>query len=202
MFLTTTDPGIKIRQILPEPFVRDDVELVESFIEGDDRAFVALFERHNTPLYLYAARILGDAGVAEDIVQELWERVVHLRTKPQSIHNPLGFLLTIVRNLSLNYLKKERRKVLYEREIKEREAGSDPVGNVQEAVIEGLEQLPLKYREVLVLNIYSGYTFDEIADMLEISTEAAWKRASRARKELRTIVLRHISSTLTQKSDL
>ena len=200
MLGVTTDHSIKASQILPEPFVRNDVELIESFLEGEDRAFVALFERHNKPLYLYSARILGDSEAAEDVVQELWERVIHLRSKPKPIHNPLGFFLTIVRNLSLNHVKKVQRKALYERELQEQEVSKEPYADdLQDVVIDGLEQLPMQYREVLVLNLYSGYSFDEIAEMLDISTEAAWKRASRARKELREIVLRHISSNVTQK---
>jgi RNA polymerase sigma-70 factor (ECF subfamily) len=56
-------------------------------------------------------------------------------------------------------------------------------------ILEALEKLPTADKEVLVLHIYSGYPFGEIAEMLGKSQEAVWQQASRARVKLRNIVM-------------
>ena len=170
--------------------------VMEAFLAGDDEAFADLFDRHHERLYLYAARMTGDSQGAEDVMQEVWERLIRLRSNPQEVQNPIGLLLTMTRNLSLNFLKKEERK----RKVVE-EAGRYQQGDVadhgerelRDMIVDGLNRLPMKYREVLLLNIYSGYGFEEIAGILGITTEAAWKRASRGRKELREIILHQVS---------
>lgn len=164
-----------------------DAQLMDAFLAGDDRAFAALFDRHNERLFLYCARLLGNPEQAEDIVQGLWERVIRLRGEGPGVRNPAGFLLTIARNLCLNHLKRERRRVPFDGTA---EAACERKGihartDLEEAVIDALDRLPMKYREVLVLNVYSGYDFEEIAGMLGLHVAAVWKRASRGRAQLR-----------------
>lgn len=191
---------------MPEAYGKDDVlgegesALLSAFLAGDDRAFTILFDRHNERLFLYCARLLGNAEQAEDIVQTVWERVIALRSARASrniIRNPLGFLFTIARNLCLNHLKRERRRAPFDEGAQAlcEENGREGKTDIEESVLDGLNRLPMKYREVLVLNIYSGYDFEEIAAMLGISATAAWKRASRARAQLRALLLRHFPDT-------
>ena len=173
----------------------EDVRLMNAFLAGDDAAFEVLFDLHNHRLFLYAARMLGNPKQAEDVVQELWERVVCMRAEPRPVHNPSGFFLTIVRNLCLNLLKREKRAAPFDNKaaILHEQSNRREQGELESVVIESLDHLPMKYREVLVLNVYSGYDFEEIADMLDISVTTAWKRASRARQQLRETLLGYIT---------
>jgi DNA-directed RNA polymerase specialized sigma24 family protein len=59
---------------------------------------------------------------------------------------------------------------------------------MEELAVAALQELPFNHREVLVLNIYCGYSFEEIATMLGKSPEAIWTRASRARSQLRKLI--------------
>src|SRR5687768_1835367 len=79
----------------------DEAALLVDFIGGDDTAFIELFDRHNQRLYLYCLKILGDEQQAEDVLQELWERVIRLRLKPPEhpVQTPAAFFVTIARNL-------------------------------------------------------------------------------------------------------
>ncbi len=168
---------------------------MSAFLAGDDTAFESLFDRHNHRLFLYAARMLGKSQQAEDVVQELWERVVGIRAEPRPVHNPSGFFLTIVRNLCLNLLKREKRVAPFDDRavVLHEQHNRREQGELEAVVIESLDHLPMKYREVLVLNVYSGYDFEEIADMLDISVTTAWKRASRARQQLRESLLGYVA---------
>lgn len=167
--------------------------LLAAHLRGDDRAFTLLYERHNERLYLYCARMLGDAARAEDVTQELWERIVRLRARPVRIDRPLGFLLTIARNLCLNTIKRDAITRRHAVESAGRE-GTETRSEMEEMVIDALAAVPMKLREVLILQVYSGYDFEEIGAMLGISTAAAWKRASRGREQLRVIVEKRLAA--------
>jgi RNA polymerase sigma factor (sigma-70 family) len=59
----------------------------------------------------------------------------------------------------------------------------------EELVIQSLPKLTFEFREILVLTAYCGYEYTEIAEMLGKSIDAVRMRTSRARAQLRTILL-------------
>lgn len=185
MFLNFKARGNPIRMTANE-----DVVLLNRFIEGDDSAFIELFDRHHHRLYLYCLKLVGTAAQAEDLMQEVWERVIKLRLNPQHIQNPGGFFATIARNLCLNHLKMQRRRSVLNTFIDEPTyvEPNASLSDLEELVHRSLEKLPLEYREVLVLNIYCDYDYGEIAEMLGKNVTAIRMRASRARAQLRKII--------------
>ncbi len=171
-----------------------DVEALDRFLRGDDTALADLFDRHNQKLYTYCLKIVGDPVQAEDMTQEIWERVVKLRLNPQQIHNPIAFFMRIARNLCINHVK-SRRPISSLGSLSEAAHPTAPITErteLEETVQMALGDLSFDYREVLVLNIYCGYPFEEIAAMLGKSPDAIWMRASRARARLRSAVTARI----------
>lgn len=171
----------------------EDLLLFARFLDGDDAAFMTLFRRHASRLYIYAYKVLGSRTEARDIVQDVWERVIRFRSEkkpmPQSV---VGLLVRTTRNLSLNQIRNRGRR---------REESFDvmgewnlPVENPhdmtegEEAVRMALPKLPLAQREILILNAYSGYRYEEIAEMLNEPVGAIRTRAWRARVRLGRIV--------------
>jgi RNA polymerase sigma-70 factor (ECF subfamily) len=169
----------------------DDASLLERFQQGDNAALIELFDRHNRRLFVYCLKLVGSADQAKDMTQEFWERILRLRERPRTVDNPLGFFLTIARNLCLNHLKSRRHHSSLEdlsdalHPAEREQEGSE----LEEKILQSLDALPFEQREVLILNIYCGYRFEEIAAMTGKSPEAIWKRASRARKQLRQMVV-------------
>lgn len=175
------------------PAVEDrDALLFAQHLEGEDAAFVELFNRHNHRLYLYCLKLVGSAEAAEDLTQELWEKVIRLRfSETKTVHNPGGFFVRMARNLSLNYLRDHKRLSPLD-SLPESASPTDSIrerSEREELVVLALAKLPLDYREVLILHNYSGYSLEEIAAMLGKSVDAIWKRASRAREKLRKEVM-------------
>jgi RNA polymerase sigma-70 factor (ECF subfamily) len=165
--------------------------LFARFLAGDDDALVALFDRHNHRLFLYCLHLVRDHGRAEDLTQELWERLIRLRAEARATaDNALGLLLKIARNLCLDELRRKRPHTT----LDELPEASHPVARIpelshlEELVIQALTHLPLDQREVLILNAYSGYRFDEIATMLGEPHGAIRTRAWRARAHLGRII--------------
>lgn len=169
----------------------EEVKVFERFLAGDNDAFNILFRRHNQRLFAYCVKVVRDSAVAEDLTQEAWMRLIRLRSKPdQEVRNHLGLMLRIVRNLCLDHLRSRRdSESLDQLDEKGHPTYSHAELSVgEEIAVRCLEQLSFEYRETLILNIYSGYSLDEIAAMLGKSSDAIWARASRARKKLRDLV--------------
>lgn len=169
---------------------RDDAALFEQFIGGDDRGFLELYRRHNPRLLLYTLKVLGDRPRAEDVTQESWERLIAMRGTGQLLRNPMGFLLRVARNLCIDAMRARRYHTPLDElhEANHPASKLEPLTELESLALESLEQLPFEQREVLVLNYYCGYRFEEIATMLGRTPEAVWARASRGRTRLRQIV--------------
>lgn len=168
-----------------------DAELFARFFDGDGSALVLIFDRHNHRLYLYCLQFVHDPQLAEDLTQELWERVLRLRNDEHvTVQNPMGLLLTIARNLCIDAIRKTR----YHSDLDELPEASHPVSSIpelshlEELVLLALPHLPVAQREVLALHTYSGYRFDEIAEMLGEPVGAIRTRAWRARAHLGRII--------------
>lgn len=171
------------------PRTSRDSQLFDNFIGGDNSSFQELYERYNNKLLIHCYKLVGSYSIAEDLVQELWERVIALRATERSLENPGGFFFTIARNLALDHLRKHKNNVTLE-EVSDAHfstvEGSE--NELEEIALEALDKLSFDHKEVLVLNLYNGYSFEEIADLLGKSSAAIWARASRARVQLRKLV--------------
>ena len=167
-------------------------ELAERFLDGDNRAFDAIYAEHNRRLFAYCLKLVKDRATAEDLAQETWVRTIGLRSRDRGeIANLYGMIYRIARNLSLDHLKSYREANRVELADGERQLPTSTIPEPteqEELVLRALDRLPFEYREVIVLHTYSGYAYEEIAEMLGKSPEAIWTRASRARKKLRMLV--------------
>ena len=173
--------------------MRELREQFEAFLAGDDAAFLSLYREVNPRLSAYCHKL--SHGNAEDLMQELWERVIAMRSKrsdgsaPYALNSPLAFLFRMLRNLSIDEHRKMHDEMPLASEALQAPCTSEGEQTALETIIiEALEKLPASDREILVLNFYSGYKFGEIADMLGMTNDAVWQRASRARRHLRTLV--------------
>jgi RNA polymerase sigma-70 factor (ECF subfamily) len=166
----------------------EEAQCFAKFLSGDDNAAMYFFRAYNRKLFLYCAKLVNNMHAAEDITQEVWERIIKLRCQTQpEIANPGGFMFTIARNLCLNHIKLKKHTIpldaISEMDIPhEYQPGST---EMEELVNSSLDTLKFEDKELLVLNMYCGYRFDEIANMMGMSPNAIWTRASRARAQLR-----------------
>jgi RNA polymerase sigma-70 factor (ECF subfamily) len=167
-----------------------------AFARGDNAAFLELYEELNPRLGIFAEKNFRlPHQMAEDLLQEMWERLLNERTDRRLSHvkNPRAFLFEMLRNLTIDYLrkKKDTEEIEAAEGIGYRGATDEnvPFGGLHELILAEFERLSEDHREILILNLYSGYDLGEAAEVLGISRDAAWARASRARTELRKQVL-------------
>jgi RNA polymerase sigma factor (sigma-70 family) len=161
----------------------------------------AAFDEHRAHLRHVAQRLLGSAGDAEDAVQESWFRLA--RTDAGEISDLRGWLTTVVGRVCLDMLRTRasRREDplgvwLPDPVVTPADGGScrplDPEAEIHRAdsvglaILVVLETLEPAERLAFVLHDLFGVPFDDIAQVVERSPEAARKLASRARQRLRT----------------
>jgi RNA polymerase sigma-70 factor (ECF subfamily) len=168
-------------------------DLFWRMLRGDDKAFEPLFAAFNGKLRRFFARQLGTGAHVDDLAQEVWVRFINLRTRPPQpgLFRVQAFLFRVARNLSIDYLRTRKEHTALD-DLPEQEhptIGERDTPAGEALVMQALDELPDESREILVLNLYLGYRFDEIAEMLDKSPDAIWQRASRARAKLRRIII-------------
>lgn len=148
------------------------------------REFEAYFRRLYLPLGMYALRIVDDADVAEDMVQDAfmntWERL----EGGLEISNFKAFMYRSVRNECLSYLSSLKEKV-GEEFIPE--AGEEEIDtSFRDARIwKAIDELPEKCREIFLMSKRDGYSNEEIANELGISIKTVKNQMTKAFSRLR-----------------
>lgn len=148
------------------------------------KEFEIFFRRLYLPLGMYALRIVDDADVAEDMVQEAfmntWERL----EGGLEISNFKAFMYRSVRNECLSYLSSLKEKV-GEEFIPE--AGEEEIDtSFRDARIwKAIDELPEKCREIFLMSKRDGYSNEEIADELGISIKTVKNQMTKAFSRLR-----------------
>lgn len=153
---------------------RDDADLLLAVGRGDrDRALPELYRRYERRLYGLGLRLLGDRGLAEELVQETFVRVWRTadRFDPDRGTVPT-FLFAIARRLAIDLWRRPSSRPF------EPEPESEPAGTpetefdqvlLQVAVRDALDSLTDAHRQVLELSYRSDMTQAEIARQLGIS---------------------------------
>jgi RNA polymerase sigma factor (sigma-70 family) len=169
-----------------------DSDVIRGLACGDTRAFDCVYERLRAPLYGFLMRLSGRAELAEDLLQETWERLARSAAELPAETELRPWLFTVARNL---YRSHRRWTLLDLDRLRElgwlpQQVSASPLEALAASVTErALEQaiakLPVEQREVLLLCSVSGFEPTQAAAMLGLSAEATRKRLERARAKLR-----------------
>ncbi len=171
-----------------------EAELLLKAARGDEPAFLLLYERHRTPVFRFACRMLGSAPLAEDVTQECFLSVLRrpeaYRAERASLRT---YLCAIARHLALKQLRKRGEETTVDEPLDDAradESGSDPLNAVlqqeaAEAVRQAVAALPPLQREAVVLFEYQEMSLADIAAVCEIDVGTVKSRLHRARERLR-----------------
>jgi RNA polymerase sigma-70 factor (ECF subfamily) len=151
-------------------------------------------------LYGYAMVLSRNSTEAEDLVQETCLRALRAIGRFSADGNVKSWLFTILRNVWLNQLRQRRTAPhLVELDADENcanepaDAAQDPltdyVSNVErEQVRAAIQQLPLAFREIILLREYEELSYQEIAALLDCPPGTVMSRLARARSKLRDLL--------------
>jgi len=177
-------------------FVKEisDSELMRQVRGGRTAALATLFERHHARLYRYCLRMTGNRAAAEDLVQDVFMKMLKYKATFKDDSEFVPWMFGIGRNACLAHFRRTANDHASEADVDsathpDESADSSQYDGQDELVRRALQQLPADRREVLVLSRYEYKTYDEIAKTLECSVGAVKVRAHRAMKQLREIYL-------------
>jgi len=119
-----------------------------------------LYDKHGPALVAYACSFVADAAAAEDVVHEVFLRLLSAEIRTPDV--PVAYVYRAVRNAALNARRSGQRNVqldannsVFERRDGNREAAL--------ALQHALAELPEEQREVVVMRVWSGMTLEEVA---------------------------------------
>jgi RNA polymerase sigma-70 factor (ECF subfamily) len=155
---------------------------------------------HLDGLYSYALILTRNHAEAEDLVQETYVRAIPAMGRLRADSNTKGWLLTILRNIWLNQLRKWRNgRQLIEMEFGDGVANSliEPSKDSHDLYVSKLEaeqvqaaiqKLPVDFREIILLREYEDLSYQEIASVLDCPVGTVMSRLGRARAKLRPLL--------------
>jgi RNA polymerase sigma-70 factor, ECF subfamily len=165
-----------------------DEELVGQVAQGDERALSELYDRYSRPVYATGVRLLGDAHLAEELVQDaftnVWQGAASFDSSRASFAT---WLYRVTRNRAVDLARR--------RQARPQSSGDNwlqaiPGGPEPEASVDGwdvaraLSRLPEEHREVLTLAYFEGLSQREISRRTGVPLGTIKSRTTAALKRL------------------
>jgi RNA polymerase sigma-70 factor (ECF subfamily) len=168
---------------------------VERLREGDADAFSAVYEAYRARLYTFLLRLSRDEQLAKDLSQETWLRLAANARRLEPSTEPAAWLFRVARNLFVSQRRWSRVHDAALAALRLASVASEsPLERVaadatQRRIERTLAELPMRYREVLLLVAVEGFGATEVAAMLGISHAAVRQRLSRSRAAIARVLM-------------
>jgi RNA polymerase sigma-70 factor, ECF subfamily len=175
---------------------------IQRAIDGDEAAMRSLWSRHAPHIDAVVRRLVGnDNDLAADIAQEVWIQIFRALPQYRGESQFGTWAHRIAVNRTLNALRKTRRLAKIEVDVEEETAvvESDPERSLMMQTIEtAAAKLSPGARAVFLLHDVEGFTHEEIAERLGITSGGSKSQLFKARAKLRTL-LAHLVDTPLRK---
>jgi RNA polymerase sigma-70 factor (ECF subfamily) len=184
-----------------KPAPPTDAQLIERCLQKDNAAWEQVIVRFKRRVFHIAYKFTGKHDEAEDLTQEIFLKVFRSLDKFHRDADFSTWLSSVARNYCIDHYRasKREREVLVEDlvafDLAPASAGSNPHRALEDRdrrsfLRKGLEALPAKLREAVVLRDLQGLSYQEMADRLELPEGTVKSRINRGREELSRLLLR------------
>jgi len=166
-----------------------DKELINGYLEGNEKAFEVLLTRHKNKIYTSIYLFVKDHDLAEDIFQEVFIKIIDTLRRGKYNHEGkfLQWAMRISYNLCVDYFRRSKRRtkvspsetfdIFDVLEVKDDNMETSIIKNQTYTAIRDLvDQLPPEQREVVILRHYADMSFKEIASLTRVSINTALGR--------------------------
>jgi len=182
----------------------DERSIIDRVLAGEAEAFEVLVRANQRKVYNLCFRMTGNQEDAEDLAQEAFIKAYQNLAgfKGESGFGP--WLYRLASNVCIDHLRREKRRekssltyldeagAAVEIEVADERFSPEATldrRQVQEGIGRGLDTLTPEHRHILILREINGFSYDEIAEVLELSAGTVKSRISRARLVLRKFLL-------------
>jgi RNA polymerase sigma factor (sigma-70 family) len=179
-----------------------DYELICRFINGDQSSIEKLIQLHKNKVYGYISMYIRDQALVEDIFQDTFLKVIQSLKSGRYQDNGrfISWVMRIAHNLIIDHFRREKQMNLisnddYECDIFNSKKLSE--ANVEDVMVKRqvirdvrrlIQMLPEDQREVVILRHYTGLSFNEIADITNVSINTALGRMRYALINMRKLM--------------
>lgn len=172
--------------------MENELQIIRRGIDGDEGALRALWTRHGPHIDMVVRRLVGqDQDLAQDIAQEVWIQIFRALPSYRGESQFGTWAHRIAVNRTLNALRKTRRIAGLETEVEEDSASVEMDTDrsfLAASIDEATRKLSPGARAVFVLHDVEGYTHEEIARELGITTGGSKSQLFKARAKLRKLL--------------
>ena len=170
--------------------------------EGDQAAFLELYERHRQPIFRFAYRLLGEVDIAEDVTHDCFLGLIR---KPENFRPERAslrtYLFAAARNLALKHFRSSGRETGFDEVSEEPQLSrrQEPLGKLLDKELAAevrravMSLAPLQ-REALILFEYEGLSLNDVAQITGADVGAIKGRLYRARERLKSILQPYLDS--------
>jgi len=160
---------------------------MKSVTRTDDGLAAALFEKYRQPLQRYLRFATGNADLADDLTQDVFLRVVRGADAYQPRERERAWLFRIARNLLTDHVRRQVTRP------EGADVAAEPIGSAHQterlSIREALARLPDRERHAFLLCEVGGLSYEELAEVFDISLAAVRSLLYRVRLHLRATVL-------------
>jgi RNA polymerase sigma-70 factor, ECF subfamily len=186
----------------------DDRDLVNAYINGEEKAFEALLMRHKDKIYRFIYMKVRDAALAQDIFQDTFIKVVN--TLKAGNYNEEGkflpWAMRIAHNLVIDFFRKNNKvrmisessstrddfNIFHTLKLEDENAQDEMTRiELETQMVDLLEHLPESQRDILKMRIFKEMSFKDIAEIEDISINTALGRMRYALINLRKLIEKH-----------
>ena len=175
----------------------DDAQVIAAILDGEVDAYSALVLRYQEAVFNLMYRMTGSYEDATDLAQETFIKAYDQLHRFQNGKKFFPWLYTIGLNHARNFLRHKKRTRTVSLDDSEIGSGLDYQGEQEETVISlldyeqlhvALNQLPLDYREAIMLRYREGLSMEDVARAMSVKLSAAKMRVHRGLAKLREIL--------------
>lgn len=182
----------------PQPF---DARIIDRCLDGDEAAWEQVVARFKRKVFHIAYKFTGRHDAAEDLTQEVFLKVFRSLDKFHRDADFSTWLSSVARNYCIDHYRasKREKEVVVEDlvafDLAPASVGSNPHRALEDRdrrsfLRSGLEALPEKLREAVVLRDLQGLSYQEMAERLDLPEGTVKSRINRGREELTRLLLR------------
>ena len=160
-------------------------------VSSKQRQFDALVRGYSGDLFRYAYWLCGEEALAQDLVQESFLRAWRSLDSLRETSAAKAWLITILRREHARLYERKTPQFVDvdEVEVADAREALTPEGSGEDALIRAaMLKLDVKYREPLLMQVLGGFSCEEIARELNISSAAVMTQLFRARKKLKAML--------------